>query len=138
MRRLFEGGVLFCPPRRTSAKPSPQHSCELCPRPLGSHMMADELAQFSFLLLSQSLYTILSHVGNVIVTVSSHLRMRIATVHMNRIQLNAATVQGWPPLRSARVLCGAYSRAAFIRGAAFIQGNTVLHPLVRVEYLLLA
>ena len=40
--------------------------------------------------------------------------------------INAATVQGRPLLRSARVLCGAYSRAAFIRGAAFIQGNTVL------------
>ena len=40
------------------------------------------------------------------------------------IPLNAATVQGQPLLCLARVLCGAYSRAAFIRGAAFIQGNT--------------
>ena len=39
--------------------------------------------------------------------------------------MNAATVQGRPLLRLACVLCGAYSRAAFIRGAAFIQGNTV-------------
>ena len=87
--------------------------------------MADELAQFSFLLLSQSraiAATVLSHVGNVMATGSLHLRMRIATVHM----VNAATVQGRPLLRSARVLCGgAYSRAAFIRGAAFIQGNAV-------------
>ena len=50
----IRGRRLFCPPRRTSAKPSrPQRSCELCPRPLGSHLharvMADELAQFSFL-----------------------------------------------------------------------------------------
>ena len=41
--------------------------------------------------------------------------------------LNAATVQGRPLLRLVRVLCGAYSRAVFIRGAAFIQGNTVVH-----------
>ena len=49
-----------------------------------------------------------------------------AHAHCNCSYVNAATVQGRPLLRSARVLCGAYSRAAFIRGAAFIQGNTVL------------
>ena len=83
--------------------------------------MADELAQFSFLLLSESraiAVTVLSHVGNVIATGSSHLRMRIA---------NAATVQGRPPLRSAspRSLRRLFEGVAFIRGAAFIQGNTV-------------
>ena len=80
--------------------------------------MADELAQFSFSLLSQSraiAVTVRSHVGNVSVTGSSHLRMRIETVHM----INAATVQGRPLLCSARVPCSAYSRAAFI------QRNTV-------------
>ena len=77
--------------------------------------MADfelEFAQFSFS------SAILGHH----VYLATHLRMRIATVHM----INAATVQGRPLLRLARVLCGAYSRAAFIRGAAFIQGNTVI------------
>ena len=67
----------------------------------------------------QSMKSSLSHVDNV--TGSTHLRMRIATVHM----INAATVQGRALLCSARVLCGAYSRAAFIRGAAFFQENTV-------------
>ena len=82
--------------------------------------MADlelELAQFSFSSAIRSHYVYLA----------THLRMRIATV--------AATVQGRPLLRLARVLCGAYSRAAFMRGAAFIQGNTVpymcLHSFVR-------
>ena len=88
--------------------------------------MADELAQFSFLLLLQSRAiarshcTILSHVGNVIVTVSSHLRMCIATVHMNIIKCGycsrAATITLSP--RSLLRLfeggvysgCGVYSR----------------------------
>ena len=48
--------------------------------------------------------------------------MCIATLHN---MINVATVLGRPLLRLARVLCGAYSRAAFIRGATFIQGNTV-------------
>ena len=88
-----------------------------------SHLraMADlelELSQFSFSLAIRSHYVYLV----------THLRMRIATV-------NAATVRGRPLLRLARVLCGAFSRVAFIQGAAFIQGNTVynhytylLHP----------
>ena len=50
-----------------------------------------------------------------IVTGSSHLRMRIATVHINAAA--NITLEHEP----ARVLCRAYSRAAFIRGAAFIQ-----------------
>ena len=72
--------------------------------------MADlelELAQFSF--------------SSAIVVIMSTWRHICACA----LQLNAATVQGRPLLRLARVLCGAYSRAAFIRGAAFIQGNTV-------------
>ena len=85
--------------------------------------MADELAQFSFLLLSQSraiAVTVLSHVGNVSVTGSSHLRMRIETVHMNIIKCGycsrAATITLSP--RSLWRLfeggvysgCGIYSR----------------------------
>ena len=76
--------------------------------------MADlelELAQFSFS----------SAIRGHHVYLAIHLCMRIATIHM----IITATVQGWSLLRLARVLCGAYSRAAFIRGAAFIQGNTV-------------
>ena len=76
--------------------------------------MADlelELAQFSFSSAFRGHHVYLA----------THLRMHIATVHM----INVATVQGRPLLRLARVLCSAYSRAAFIRGAAFIQGNMV-------------
>ena len=126
MRRLFEGGVysraaFILPsglppfPATPPPPPPPQRSCELCPRPLAlspARAMADlelELAQFSFS------SAIRGHLA-------THLRMHIATVHMN-----AATVQGRPLLR---VLCGAYSRAAFIRGAAFIQGNTVCTTMV--------
>ena len=79
--------------------------------------MADlelKLAQFSFL----------SAIRGHHVYLATHLRMRIATVHMNIIKCGycsrAATIT------LTRVLCGAYSRVAFIRGAAFIQGNTVL------------
>ena len=76
--------------------------------------MADlelELAQFSFS----------SAIRGHHVYLATHLRMRITTLHM----INVATVQGWPLLRLARVLCGAYSKAVFIRGATFIEGNTV-------------
>ena len=125
MRRLFEGGVYSA--RRAGIPPSLAPSTHvnfvlglsaLTP----ARVMADELAQFSFLLVARyrSHCTILSHVGNVIVTVSSHLRMRIATVHMNIIKCGycsrAATITLSP--RSLRRLfeggvysgCGVYSR----------------------------
>ena len=75
--------------------------------------MADlelELAQFSF---SSAIH-------------GHHVYLASGDTSAHAHCLNAATVQGRPLLRLARVLCGAYSRAAFIRGAAFIQGNTLL------------
>ena len=123
VRRLFEGGVYYA--RRAGLQPSLAPSTHVN-FVLGlsaltlARVMADELAQFSFLLLLQSRAiarshcTILSHVGNVIVTVSSHLRMHIATVHMNIIKCGycsrAATITLSP--RSLRRLFegGVYSR----------------------------
>ena len=122
MRRLFGGGVYSA--RRAGLPPSLAPSTHVnfvlgLSAITPARMMADELAQFSFLLLLQS-RAILSHVGNVIVTVSSHLRMRIATVHMNIIKCGycsrAATITLSP--RSLRRIfeggvysgCGVYSR----------------------------
>ena len=124
VRRLFEGGVYSA--RRAGLPPSRAASTHvkfvlglLALTP--ACVMADKLAQFSFLLLLQSrAIAVTAHVGNVIVTVSSHLRMRIATVHMNIIKCGycsrAATITFSP--RSLRRLfevgvysgCGVYSR----------------------------
>ena len=110
-QRLFEGGVYSARRTSTVSHYAPmQRSCELCPRPLAlspARAMADFELEFA---------------RGHHVHLATHLRMRIATVYMN-----AATVQGRPLLRLARVLCGAYSRAAFIRGAAFIQGKYGIH-----------
>ena len=90
MRRLFEGGVYsraaFILPtglhRFPPGLPRPRRSCELCPRPLALSLVraiADlelELAQFSFS----------SAIRGHHVYLATHLRMRIATVHMNIIK----------------------------------------------------
>ena len=84
--RLFEGSVysraaFILPAGLPPFPPRPQRSCELCPWPLAlspARTMADlelELAQFSFS------STIRGHP----VYLAIHLRMRIATVHMNII-----------------------------------------------------
>ena len=122
VRRLFEGGVYSA--RRAGLAPSLAPSGHVnFVFDLSAHTCTRDGSQFSFLLLSQSraiAVTVLSHVGNVIVTGSSHLRMRIATVHMNIIKCGycsrAATITLSP--RSLRRLfeggvysgCGVYSR----------------------------
>ena len=42
------------------------------------------------------------------------------------ISLDAVTIRGQPLLTPACASCGIYSRAATIRSAAFIRGNTVI------------
>ena len=78
----FRGWRLFCPPDFHRFPPCPQRSCELCPRPLAlspARAMADlefKLAQFSFS----------SAIRGHHVYLATHLRMHIATVHMNIIK----------------------------------------------------
>ena len=111
VRRLFEGGVysravFILPTGLPPAYPS-TFSLNATSKDL---FFASAIVRLWSSRARQSRESSLSHVDNV--AGSAHLRMRMATVHMNMI--NAATVQGRPLLRSARVLCGAYSRAAFI------------------------
>ena len=111
---FIRGRRLFCPPDFHRFPPRPQRSCELCPRPLAlspARAMADlelELAQFSY-----SSAAIRGHH----VYLATHLRMRIATVHIRmRLLFRAATIT----LSSCSVRrlfeggvysgCGVYSR----------------------------
>ena len=128
MRRLFEGGVYskggvyFTCRASTTAASHPQHNVNFV---LGltltpARTMADlELIQFSF-----SSVICGHHVHNSRMS-DLEQRLHIYTCALQlliiMIMMNAATIRGRPLLlRSAHVLCGVYSRAASIRGAAFI------------------
>ena len=114
VRHLFEGSVYSARRKSTISHHAPSAHVNFVLFLSHSHLRA------RWLTLSSSLPSSPFISDSWPSCLATHLRMRIATVHMN-----AATVRGRPLLCLARVLCGAYSRAAFIRGAAFIQGNTV-------------
>ena len=117
-RHLFEGGVYSARWTSTVSRHAPSAHVNFVLTLSRSHLHA------RWLTLSSSLPSSPFH-QRFVAIMSTWRHICACTLQLFIIMINAATVQGRPLLRLARVLCGAYSRAAVIRGAAFIQENTV-------------